>query len=358
MKQPTLTPRDEIKQLLQIFEVTYSDDVRFLASASDHLLKAAAEIRQSWSGSFAGWHGRMYFGDFEKPSIREAFDGEWGGIHGIPDGWQEKDGKQVAAKIDQTIGAGFSVDAFEVRTKAVRRALKELMEDVAIYVSALTIPIGGKATDYVKRIEDFDLGNPAVDFINRNLPTSLWTRDSEAIRQGKTLPGWLYYEACGVEGKKTAESSTEFTSLIQRLFQSLDLAKSANGSERQNGAELLALHSDVYAKCSSLYQSGAYAEAVEKGFKTVRDRLRKLTGYETGSEAFGRGKLHIRGAAAANVDSDFNNGAKFLMMAIDMFRNEKSHTADAHMDDPARAYEYLVVSSLAMHLLDQAEISS
>jgi len=68
--------------------------------------------------------------------------------------------------------------------------------------------------------------------------------------------------------------------------------------------------------------------------------------------------LYIKGAAAQNVDSDFNEGVKFLTMAIDMFRNEKSHTSDANIDDPIRAYEYLNLSSLAMHLLDSAEIKN
>ncbi len=43
-------------------------------------------------------------------------------------------------------------------------------------------------------------------------------------------------------------------------------------------------------------------------------------------------------------------------MAIDRFRNEKSHISDAKIDDPIRAYEYLRLSSLAMNLLGQGEI--
>jgi len=116
------------------------------------------------------------------------------------------------------------------------------------------------------------------------------------------------------------------------------------------------LHPEIYEKCRGLFLKGAYAEAAEKGFKVVRDRLRKLTGFETGSEAFGKGGLYVKGAAAPNVDHDFNDGVKFLTMAIDRFRNEKSHTSDAEIDDPARAYEYLRLSSLAMHLLDSAEV--
>ncbi len=83
-----------------------------------------------------------------------------------------------------------------------------------------------------------------------------------------------------------------------------------------------------------------------------------MTSYETGSEAFGKGKLHIKGAAAPHVDTDFNQGVKFLLMAVDMFRNEKSHTSDGNIDNPQRAYEYLSLCSLAMHLLDNAEIAS
>lgn len=100
----------------------------------------------------------------------------------------------------------------------------------------------------------------------------------------------------------------------------------------------------------ALFESGHYAEAVEKSFKIVRDRLRALTGYEPESEAFGKGKLRINGAAAAHVADDFNESVKFLTMAVDRFRNEKSHSSDGHTTDPNRASEYISLSSLAMHL--------
>lgn len=116
------------------------------------------------------------------------------------------------------------------------------------------------------------------------------------------------------------------------------------------------LHKNVKQKCSKLYTNGHYPEAVEKSFKVVRDRLRELTEYETGSEAFGKSGLYIKGASAENVDKDFQNAVKFLTMAIDQFRNEKSHTSDGNINDPVRAYEYMTMSSLAMHLLDNSEV--
>jgi uncharacterized protein (TIGR02391 family) len=135
--------------------------------------------------------------------------------------------------------------------------------------------------------------------------------------------------------------------------QSDRLPTPAQNSER---SPLLGLHPDIAAKCSSLYASGHYAEAVEKSFKVVRDRLRGLTSYETGSEAFGKGKLRVTGASAPHVENDLNDAVKFLTMAIDFFRNEKAHTSDAQITNPTRAEHYLMLSSLAMHLLAGAKV--
>jgi uncharacterized protein (TIGR02391 family) len=143
-------------------------------------------------------------------------------------------------------------------------------------------------------------------------------------------------------------------SWLDRLIGRLELAV----WESPDAIAIESLHPEIYAKCRNLYEGGDYAEAVEKSFKLVRDKLRALTGYETGSEAFGKGHLYVDGAAATHVDEDFQNGVKFLTMAIDRFRNEKSHTADGNISDPIRAYEYLRLSSLAMHLLEGAQSRS
>lgn len=129
--------------------------------------------------------------------------------------------------------------------------------------------------------------------------------------------------------------------------------------EVQQEPEFLALdelHPRVVAACAKLYREGHLAEAVEKSFKVVRNRLRELTGYETGSEAFGKGGLRVKGAIEPWAEDDFNEAVKFLTMAIDRFRNEKAHTSDARIDEPVRAAEYLAMSSLAMRLLDTGYI--
>ncbi len=196
-------------------------------------------------------------------------------------------------------------------------------------------------------------------------PAGLWgrkefaqfTEDELHETMMEAEPGSHYFEWAKAEldhrqRLRTMPSSSDET----RKAENEAVKNSGNNSQRDSlSAPLMHLHQAIREKCSALYASGHHAEAVEKGFKVVRDRLRSLTGYEKGAEAFGKGRLHISGASAANVEHDFNEAVKFLLMAVDYFRNEKAHTADAKITDPTRAEHYLTLSSLAMYLLDEAE---
>src|ERR1700680_492722 len=193
----------------------------------------------------------------------------------------------------------------------------------------------------------------------------VWRKDTitelKAAYEGKDIV--FEFEACtGITEHSSPRFTFEYSQVkvrygimqLEGLIERLPLAL----PESEDVAGIKSLHPEIYSRCRTLYVGGEYAEAVEKGLKVVRDRLRSLNSYETGSEAFGKGKLYIPGAAAPHVDDDFQHGVKFLTMAIDRFRNEKSHTADGNINDPIRAYEYLRLSSLAMHLLDRAHTPS
>jgi uncharacterized protein (TIGR02391 family) len=175
--------------------------------------------------------------------------------------------------------------------------------------------------------------------------TSVFTPDREATNRRNTEAYFSHLRS----------NRSLLTGLIEFLRSTMDSDDSLPVAPVSAGT-LEALHKVIKDKCSSLYLSENYPEAVEKGFKVVRDKLRELTTFETGSDAFGRGGLYIKGATALHVDEDFQQAVKFLTMAIDQFRNEKSHTSDGKIENPVRAYEYLALSSLAMHLLDDVEI--
>ena len=349
---------EDAKKLITEFLSKHYESLEKIPATSEKLQEVCGQIEQTWSGSFTGWHGKMYFRDFQIPSIYEKFSGEWGGINGIPDGWEEKKPEEVRVKIEELFGDNFSVENFEDEIMALSKEAKALKNEITITFSAFPFDTNTeKEKGLFAQIENYELGKSKGEFINDRLPKTMMSRDTEALLQGTCIASWLYYEGVALEGNSLIEASNNFLGLVDRLVRQLEMKKTNVATTDLISSDKLSnLHSEIYNKCHSLYEKGEYAEAVEKGFKVVRDKLRKLTGHETGSEAFGKGKLHIKGAAAVNVDKDFNEAVKFLTMAIDRFRNEKSHTSDAKIDDQVRAYEYLRLSSLAMNLLEDTEI--
>lgn len=149
---------------------------------------------------------------------------------------------------------------------------------------------------------------------------------------------------------------TKGESLSMAVQASIKAVGVADSFKEQELVEDIKFHPRIKAGCIKLLNDAHYSEAVEKSFKIVKDRLRELTGYEKGADAFGKTKLHIKGASAEHVDEDFNEGVRFLCMAVDKFRNEKAHFADAKIINPDRAMAYLYISNLVMFFLDEAEI--
>lgn len=119
------------------------------------------------------------------------------------------------------------------------------------------------------------------------------------------------------------------------------------------------LHPEIIKGCSELFLAGHYPEAAVNGNKTVKERLRGLTGFESGSEAIGKGGLYFPTSVAEHVDGMHQQAVANTLRAIDSFRNEISHTApDVLSAQITRdvSYWHLGQSSLAMHYLDTAEI--
>ncbi len=348
----------KIKKIVEEFQKKDIDELERIFSLSEKLSDVSSKIERTWSGSFAGWHGKMYYRDFQIPSIHERFSGEWGDIKGIPKGWEEKQPEEVCSKIEELVGNKFSVKKFEADLKKIRGEAEKLCTEIIINLSSFDFDKNKTIEKKLfSQIENFKFGKTKGEYISDRLPKRMMSRDTEALQQGTCVASWLYYRGVAFEGKSICDAVNSFIILTDRLIRQLEIkTKLGEKTPSIKVDPLTNLHKDIYNKCYKLYKKGTYPEAVEKSFKIVRDKLRKLTGYETGSEAFGKGNLYIKGAAAKNVDQDFNEAVKFLTMAIDRFRNEKSHTSDSKIDDPIRAYEYLTLSSLAMNLLDNAEV--
>ena len=186
----------------------------------------------------------------------------------------------------------------------------------------------------IDKIDDLERGEDYDNYKSWHTQTELLLKDILGEKAGEVRDFHLLDGKYGAYFRKLNKSR----SLLIGILEFLKSKKVSNAEEPISTQALGDLHKNVKQKCSKLYTDGHYPEAVEKSFKVVRDRLRELTTYETGSEAFGKGGLYIKGASAENVDNDFQSAVKFLTMAIDRFRNEKSHTSDGNINDPVRAY--------------------
>jgi len=351
----------KLETLISDFKNRNDKDLLIVSNEAEKIFSVCTEIERSWSGSYSGYHGSLYYGDFEPPPINRRFSVEWGTINGLPTGWRPRQPDEVTKKVEDYVGENFSIKALEKDSVSYLESVKELRENILdIIETSESLKKNERILLTIDEIKKINFGEPRSIFgkyINDNIPKTRVTRDSEALMEGVYIPSQLYCKGVAFEAKEIVENTNTIIKFTRRLIKQLyDSKEIIKGKQNIMEIKFENLHKDILSKCSKLYNDGSYAEAVEKGFKVVRDRLRELTNYEKGSEAFGKGKLHIKGAVAEHVDFDFNEAVKFLTMAIDFFRNEKSHSSDANIDDPIRAYEYLRLSSLAMHLLDNAEI--
>jgi uncharacterized protein (TIGR02391 family) len=294
-----------------------------------HRLKLAldSERRRMANEWFFKWHqiGR------DGPVDIDSFDGRLIRYGGIQFGGTARDvywdtlGRYVRKKVDEV----FTQTEHDIEKYPLTQALSAVDETEA----ATNAFVAGIANDAVEK-----------DRILRGNGTKFPARDDAAanrLRSANDASARAYalrkhVEATGGRGVQQMRTSA---------------TPPANPVSWPRG-----VHPKIEKDCDALLQEETLDEAVAKSFRIVRDRLRDISGYETASDAFGKGGLYIKGAAAKHVDEDFNAGVKFLMMAIDRFRNEKSHTSDGNIKTTDQAYRYLMMSSLAMDFLDRAEV--
>lgn len=268
---------EDAKKLITEFRSKHSESLEKISAISEKLREVCGKIEQTWSGSFAGWHGKMYFRDFQTPTIYEKFSSEWGGIKGIPDGWEEKSPEEVRIKIEKLFGNNFSVENFEDELKTLRKEAEALKNEITITFSAFPFDTNTeKEKGLFAQIENYEFGKSKDEFISDRLPKTMMSRDTEALRQGTCIASWLYYEGVTLEGKSLNEEINKFLGSVDRLVRQLEMKKANLATTVSISSNKLSnLHPEIYNKCHSLYEKGEYPEAAEKGFKVVRDKLRK-----------------------------------------------------------------------------------
>jgi hypothetical protein len=182
----------------------------------DRLRDAARSIAESSSGSWVGWHSRMYYGDYEEPSVQESWSTEWGGLRGFSPRWQERSLREVQRVIAER--AGVSIGDVAGIADRVRELCQPLEQEVITILSPVC-DLGGfaKEAELLAKLEKVDWIVAPENFIRALAPSTLASRDSQAVMQGRQAPLHLEVEAAIVTNASTLTTSREFLTDAIRL---------------------------------------------------------------------------------------------------------------------------------------------
>ena len=206
------------------FKSRNEESMYHILNLSEKMLKICNKMSSSWSGSFAGYHARLYFENYQVPPIDKMFDVEWGGLHGIPEGWQDKTAEVIKNDIEKFVGESFEIDKFEKQVEELRKEAKQLLEDILIEISQIKFNKElSREEDLYKIIEKYEFGESRNEFIKNNMPNQMASRDSRALLQGKILPSHLYYTGVAREGKSLVVSLIELFRFVERFVKQMDV---------------------------------------------------------------------------------------------------------------------------------------
>ena len=125
----------------------------------------------------------------------------------------------------------------------------------------------------------------------------------------------------------------------------------------------LKIRSELFVHIEKYLKTDDYFHAVEESYKFVRERLKELTGSEKATLAFGYenntdvdNELIFGHNPVDEIEADFYKGIRFLHLAIQFLRNEKSHTLATTLDRNL-ALHYISIASLAYDLVSRQSAS-
>jgi hypothetical protein len=183
---------------------------------------ATETVGESWSGSSFGYHSELYFRDFERPPLGAGFSPEWGGVHGVPAGWQKRSPDEVKERVEQL--AGSSVKELEESTAKALDLAKALHLEIVTETSVLHTRTGlEQEKNLLGELEKFKWGQTVNEYMNANLPKSFMSRDSSAVSQGVRVSAHLYYAAVVFEKDSECIAIREFLKISARLLRQIEL---------------------------------------------------------------------------------------------------------------------------------------
>jgi REase_DpnII-MboI len=219
--------------------------------------KATQAVAGSWSGSPMGYHSELYYRDFEVPPLGAVFSTEWGGLNGIPAGWQKRSSDEVKGRVEKL--SGVSITVLETSTDGVLQRAKALHSDIVTEISGLHLQPGlEEEKKLLKDLEKFRWGGTLAEYMDANLPRQFISRDSEAVYQGIRLSAHLYYAGLAFQKNSECMAVPAFFKAATRLLRQVELNTGpmglSDGADQQPVKAVLAICDRFHAIAGQLNQ--------------------------------------------------------------------------------------------------------
>lgn len=185
------TPSEELLSTAKTLDMLKSEfDSPAVSEPLQKLQNASSTVGKSWSGSWLGYHSRVYYRNFQLPPTGARFSQEWGFIpHGDTSGdWVEYNFDDVRDEVFRIAGNPDVTSAKQLAERA-----NEVIDDKRSEMASLLTSVLAERSDPF--LENLKGSLDAVksihegDFVTYAMPKGqLISRDTSAIGQGFRTP--------------------------------------------------------------------------------------------------------------------------------------------------------------------------
>lgn len=196
-----MTAHEELFQLVEPLSAAASAIERDEISRPISALRAAvAEVSQSFSGSWLGYHSRVYYENFQPPPPGAHFSQEWGLMDALASlgsvgRWREYSAEEVK---QQVLRRADSPDLSEAET-AAESADEAFNHAKAEMASIFQTELEGGGDGFIQSLNEqlraLEVLSPAEVAERLNQRGQVMTRDTIVLGQGTQLPPHIFFKA-------------------------------------------------------------------------------------------------------------------------------------------------------------------
>ena len=192
-----MTPAQELlelaKKLKELRDLSLSDAV---SNPLSELAKAASEVGKSFSGSWQGYHSKVYYANFEPPPPGAHFSQEWGLKQGYsgphsPGDWQEYDPEEVKNAVYRRCETSDLTAALEADDKAAEGFSSMQSDVISILQNEIETSKDSFLENLLEEIKELKIVTPFEIAQYRSPKGQIMTRDTIVLGQGAQIPPHL-----------------------------------------------------------------------------------------------------------------------------------------------------------------------